>query len=163
MAQSPVVVSLQDLNTVQVTREAVTGGVGISGGRVVFRGTDSERGEEVWIVDGNVARPAAEIRPGPESSFPDGFAALGTDHFTCVADDGVTGPEVRVLTVGGSLSLSGWADTDLRPGADHTAPVLLGSGSSIVWYAMDDLSTSGELSQSVWAFTPANPPIRVGS
>lgn len=79
MAQSPVVVSLQDLNTVQVTREAVTGGVGISGGRVVFRGSDSERGEEVWIVDGGVAKPAAEIRPGPESSFPAGFAALGTD------------------------------------------------------------------------------------
>ncbi|MBE7498646.1 MAG: hypothetical protein HS117_27215 [Verrucomicrobiaceae bacterium] len=163
MAQSPVVVPLQDLNTGQVTREAVTGGVGISGGRVVFRGTDSERGEELWIVDGSVAKPAAEVRPGPESSFPDGFAPLGTDYFTCVADDGVTGPEVRVLTVGGSLSLSGWAETDLRPGADHTAPVLLGSGSSIVWYAMDDLSTSGELSQSVWAFTPANPPIRVGS
>lgn len=163
MAQSPVVVPLQDLNTGQVTREAVTGGVGISGGRVVFRGTDSERGEEVWIVDGSVAKPAAEVRLGPESSFPDGFAALGTDYFTCVADDGVTGPEVRVFTVAGNLSLSGWADTDLRAGADHTAPVLLGSGNGIVWYAMDDLSTSGQLSQSVWAFTAANPPLRVGS
>ncbi len=163
MAQSPVVVPLQDLNTGQVTREAVTGGVGISGGRVVFRGTDSERGEEVWIVDGSVAKPAAEVRLGPESSFPDGFAALGTDYFTCVADDGVTGPEVRVFTVAGNLSLSGWADTDLRAGADHTAPVLLGSGNGIVWYAMDDLSMSGQLSQSVWAFTAANPPLRVGS
>lgn len=75
MAQSPMIVSLQDLNTGQVTREAVTGGVGISGGRVVFRGTDSERGEEVWIVDGGVAKPAAEIRPGPKSEWMQG-------HFT---------------------------------------------------------------------------------
>lgn len=163
MGQSPVIVPLQDLNTSQVTREPVAGGVGISGSRVVFRGTDSEHGEEVWIVNSGAAVPADEVRPGPESSFPDGFAALGTDHFCCVADDGVTGPEVRIFTLAGRWLKSGWSNTDLRPGADHTAPVLLGSGNGVVWYAMDDLSQAGELAQTVWAFAGGAQPLRVGS
>lgn len=161
--QMPQVVGLGDLNTSQVVLEAVAGGAGQTGPAVLFRGTDSEHGDEVWIVQGGAARLAKDVRPGPESSDPGGFAPLGTAYFTCVADDGVTGPEVRVFDTDGYLRADSWAQTDLRSGAHHTAPVLLGSGNGIVWYAMDDFDEQENASQSVWAFSVNQLPRRLGS
>ncbi len=161
--QTPQVVSFADLNTSQVVLEAVAGGAGQTGSAVLFRGTDGEHGDEVWIVQGGAARLAQDVRPGPESSDPGGFAPLGTAYFTCVADDGVTGPEVRVFDTDGYLSGDSRAQTDLRSGAHHTAPMLLGSGNGIVWYAMDDLVAAEKSSQSVWAFSVNQPPQRLGS
>ncbi|MFO1440314.1 MAG: hypothetical protein U1F81_18480 [Verrucomicrobiaceae bacterium] len=161
--QTPQVVRLGDLNTSQVVLEAVAGGAGQTGPVVLFRGTDGEHGDEVWIVRGGAARLARDVRPGPESSDPGSFAPLGTEYFTCVADDGVTGPEVRVFNMDGYLESDSWAQTDLRPGAHHTAPVLLGTGNGIVWYAMDELDAGGSASQSVWAFSANEPSQRVGS
>jgi len=161
--QVPHMVELADLNTSQVVLEAVAGGAGQSGSSVLFRGTDGEHGDEVWIVQGGTARLAQDVRPGPESSDPGGFAALGSSFFACVADDGVTGPEVRVFDANGESLRVDWAQTDLRPGADHTAPDLLGSGNGFVWYAMNDVDAEGNASQSVWAFSANQPPQRVGS
>ncbi|MFM2169755.1 MAG: hypothetical protein RIS79_4126 [Verrucomicrobiota bacterium] len=161
--QMPQVVGLGDFNTSQVVLEAVAGGAGQTGSVALFRGTDGEHGDEVWIVQGGAARLALDVRPGPESSDPVGFAPLGTAYFTCVADDGVTGPEVRVFDSNGYRRTDGWAMTDLRSGAHHTAPVLLGSGHGLVWYAMDDFDTAENASQSVWAFSVNQPPQRLGS
>ena len=161
--QTPQLVRLGDLNTSQVVLEAVAGGAGQTRSVALFRGTDGEHGDEVWIAHDGAARLARDVRPGPESSDPGGFAPLGTAYFTCVADDGVTGPEVRVFDTDGYLISNGLIQTDLRPGAHHTAPVLLGSGNGIVWYAMDELDAGGSASQSVWAFSANQMPQRAGS
>ena len=51
--------------------------------RVVFRGSDAVHGAEPWITDGTRAGTTllAELRPGPVSSLPHSFHAVGDRVF----------------------------------------------------------------------------------
>jgi ELWxxDGT repeat protein len=162
-APSPRLVRLGDLNTSPVTIEPTSGGAALLGnGDLVFSGSDSEAGEEIWIqrLYQGIARRVVDFRPGGASSSPREFAPLNVGRFSVVVDDGITGPEVVVLDSYGSFFPSE-SGQDLCPGRDHAAPRLLGrvvSGAAL--YVLNDgADPFGRPGESVWKFTGYDPPL----
>lgn len=96
-------------------REMVPFRVGGTDG-VVFGATRANEGVELWFSDGSAAgtRLVADVFPGPESSAPSGFLALGGLVYFA-ATDGPSGRELWVSdgTRGGTRLV---ADIELGPG-----------------------------------------------
>ncbi|MDQ1348792.1 MAG: hypothetical protein QG573_2168 [Acidobacteriota bacterium] len=73
------------------------------GERLYFSAESPEAGFELWQVDASsgVVRRVADLWPGPASSFPQDFMALG-DVLLFTADDGVHGRELWALPPAGT-------------------------------------------------------------
>lgn len=159
---SPRLVRLGDLNNSQVTTEPTSAGaVLLENGDLIFSGSDSEAGEEIWIKYSysNQARRRVDFRPGGASSSPREFAPLNGNQFSVVVDDGITGPEVVVLDSDGDF-FPNESGKDLCPGRDHAAPRLLGRVGDASLYILDDgADPFGRPGESVWKFTGDDPPL----
>ncbi len=83
-----------------------------------FSADDGTTGGELWKVapDGNVIQ-VADIKLGPDGSFPASFVALA-DEFYFSADDGVTGYELWKVASDGSVIQA----ADIRLGAGESLP-----------------------------------------
>lgn len=83
-------------------------------GKVVFAGNDPDRGAEPWVTDGTPAgtKRLKDIWPGPRSSSPHGFAALG-NRVLFWAEDAAHGRELWITdgTEAGTIFLK-----DITPG-----------------------------------------------
>ncbi len=160
---SPRFVRLGNLNTSPVTTEPTSGGAAylFDTGDLIFSGSDSEAGEEIWIKSSysNQARRVVDFRPGGASSSPREFAPLDGYRFSVVVDDGITGPEVVVLDSDGDF-FPNESGQDLCPGRDHAAPRLLGRVADTALYVLGDgADPFGRPGESVWKFTGGNSPL----
>ena len=119
-----------------------------AGGRLFFSGSDSggggggAGGRELWVTDGTSTgtKRVLDIRPGPDSSAPDGLAAAGNRVFFA-ADDGVHGRELWVSdgTAGGTHMV--W---DLNPGEGSSDPLNLTVFGDNLFFGADDGETGSE-------------------
>jgi len=162
-APSPRLVRLGNLNTSPVTTEPTSGGAAYlyGTGDLIFSGSDSEAGEEIWIHRANFsqARRLVDFRPGGASSSPREFAPLSNSRFSVVVEDGITGPEVVVLDSEGDF-FPYESGQDLCPGRDHDAPRLLGRVAGTALYVLDDgADPFGRPGDSVWQFSNDDPPL----
>jgi ELWxxDGT repeat protein len=162
-APSPRFVRLGNLNTSPVTTEPTSGGAAylFATDDLIFSGSDSEAGEEIWIrsFNSNQARRLVDFRPGGASSSPRDFAPLSVGRFSVVVDDGITGSEVVVLDPSGHL-FSDESGLDLCPGRDHAEPRLLGRIAGRALYVLDDgADPFGRPGESVWQFSNDDPPL----
>jgi ELWxxDGT repeat protein len=114
--------------------------VSVSGTRVLFAADDGGgAGEELWVVDAAgesamVPTLLADLNPGPGSSQPTGFVAVGGRvYFT--ADDGVHGRELWVSdgTAAGTDLVA-----DVRPGSGSSAPQQFAVFGETLVFAADD-------------------------
>ena len=141
----PEFVPLGDLNTDAVV--AAPGGSGathVLSSEFYFAGTDGERGTELWRWGGG--GPSAlltDIWPGPGSSNPTQFTPT-TAYLFFVANDGVSGPEI--WRARGSVQRL----NEVQPGANHPAPIILGTANGIVWFTTPKTSGSTERAE-IWA------------
>lgn len=140
----------------QVTTEPTSGGAALlDTGDLILSGSDSEAGEEIWIKSSyyNETRRVVDFRPGGASSSPRDFAPLNGNRFSVVVDDGITGPEVVVLSASGRF-YPNQSGKDLCPGRDHAAPRLLGRVGDKALYVLDDgADPFGRPGESVWMFS----------
>lgn len=130
-------------------------------GDLVFSGSDSEAGEEIWIKPSYSAhaRRLMDFRPGGASSAPREFASLSSRRFSVVVEDDITGPEVVVLDSDGQF-FTIYSGQDMCPGRDHAAPRLLGRVTGTALYVLDDgADPFGRPGESVWQFSGGGPPL----
>lgn len=134
-----------------------------------FSGYSREYGNELWKIENDEANMPRDIRPGPESSNPSQFQAIGS-RIIFVADDGIHGPEIRSElefepAVGSPLA-------DFQTGDDHAAPVLLGNsqlaygptgGDRPIWFTTDGYESNQQVTW-VWACVDLNTvPVKAGT
>ncbi|MDZ4406230.1 hypothetical protein [Prosthecobacter sp.] len=151
-------VSLDDLNTAQISKQAVGPGASVSS-IAYFASSDSEHGTEVWRYSGSSATLFRDARPGPESGNPSQLTTVG-NNVVYVADDGVHGPELFTTA---NISASGLLG-DVQPGSTHAAPTILGASNGWLWFTTPSTSTS--LSQrpatELWVTNGTSPPVKKG-
>ncbi|MBE2282849.1 MAG: hypothetical protein IAE77_05250 [Prosthecobacter sp.] len=152
----PTVYSLGDLNHASVPMQIVGPGASAQG-TSYFTAVDSEHGAEVWQYNGSSATLFRDGRPGPESSNPAQFTAVG-NYVVYVADDGVHGPELYTTA---NFSPSGLLG-DVQPGATHAAPTILGASNGYLWFTTPSTSTSSSQrpATELWVTNGTSPPVK---
>jgi ELWxxDGT repeat protein len=127
------------------------------GGFLLFRGTTSANGGELWKTDGTEAGTVLvkDIRPGASSSQAGGLTRLG-NQFVFVADNGTAGAEPWVTdgTTAGTMLLR-----DIAAGAGGSGATGfedLGNG-KMLFRASDGIPGGGRVGVAVWVTdgTPA--------
>lgn len=154
----PTIYSLGDLNQAAVPMQ-VTGSGATAQGVAYFTAVDSEHGTEVWRCSGSSATFFRDGRPGPESSNPSQFTAVG-NYVVYVADDGIHGPELFTTA---NISPSGLL-ADVQPGATHPAPTILGASNGFLWFTTPSTSTttSQRPSTELWVTNGTSAPVKRG-
>lgn len=114
------------------------------GGRLFFAGSDSggAGGRELWVTDGTAAgtKRVLDVRPGPDSSAPEGLTAAG-DRVFFSADDGVLGRELWVSDGTAEGTRRVW---DVNPGEASSNPQSLTVSGENLFFAADDGETGVE-------------------
>jgi ELWxxDGT repeat protein len=125
--------------------------VDLGGGRVVFgaysRNEWSGYGpdnRELWVTDGTAegTRLLKDIRPGPESSIPDGLVGLGDGRGLFTADDGTHG---RALWITDGTEAGTMLVADINPGYEAYIFDLTPIGGGRALFSADDGVHGGEL------------------
>jgi ELWxxDGT repeat protein len=149
-------VSLGDLNTQHVSKEAVGPGATVAN-QAYFASSDSEHGAEIWRYNGGIAALFRDTRPGPESSNPSQFTVVD-NSVVYVADDGVHGPELYTTA---DISASGLL-ADVQPGGTHAAPTILGASNGWLWFTTSSTSDNLGPATELWVTNGTSPPTRKG-
>lgn len=149
-------VSLGDLNTQHVSKEAVGPGATVAN-QAYFASSDSEHGAEIWRYNGGRAELFRDTRPGPESSNPSQFTVVDSS-VVYVADDGVHGPELYTTA---DISASGLL-ADVQPGGTHAAPTILGASNGWLWFTTSSTSDNLGPATELWVTNGTSPPTRKG-
>lgn len=116
--------------------------VALPSGDVLFTAETTPFGRELWVLKPGGAQLVADIRPGPASSLPYGFATVGAEVFF-FADDGASGRELWKTdgTPAGTAQV-----IDLVPGA--AGPWLGGIGAlgnRVLFFTVDNTTLMWEL------------------
>ncbi|MEM8995017.1 MAG: hypothetical protein AAGF23_09535, partial [Acidobacteriota bacterium] len=127
-------------------RIATFGRVWEAGGALWFDGWDEDHGEEPWTSDGTLAgtRRVADLEPGPGSSSPQFFTAVG-DRIYFSADTSLTGRELYATdgTESGTYQVA-----DIQAGIESSGPTQLSAFGDLVLFRASDGSTGSELWRS---------------
>ncbi|MEP7008883.1 MAG: ELWxxDGT repeat protein [Acidobacteriota bacterium] len=113
-----------------------------AGGLVVsFSGAGEGNDCEPWLAADGVARPIADLAPGPEGSFPYGFVRLGSVTLFAATVPGLGGELWRTDGTAAGTFLLG----DANPGAESAHPLFLGDLGGEAYYRECDDAAGCEL------------------